>query len=104
MPGRPARIPMITSAHSRLLPRTDATDPNDLPVLLTIAEVAALLRCSVATVRRRIRRSELAAAKVGRRVLVHRQVVLAHFTRCRVLVLNEEVSLVAAPEIRRSIP
>ena len=74
---------MITDDDEWLGPSTDAHDPNNLPVLLTVAEVAGWLRCSVVTVRRRIKRGELPAAKVGPRVMVHRRTVLAIFDAAR---------------------
>lgn len=45
------------------------------PRLLTIAEAAATLRLHRTTVERTIRRGELACVRLGRRVLIERQVI-----------------------------
>ena len=52
--------------------------------LLTTKEICGLLRCSVPTVKRLLKRGELPIVRVGRRVLVRREAVdawiLAHET------------------------
>ena len=56
---------------------SSAPDSPQCQELLIVQEVATLLRCSVDHVRR-IPRNELPAAKVGRRVLYHRDDVLSY--------------------------
>lgn len=49
---------------------------NENPIehtLLTVAEVAAVRRCSVETVRRRIRDGSLPVVRQGRNVLIRRE-------------------------------
>jgi excisionase family DNA binding protein len=52
-----------------------------LQALLTLGQVAGLLGCSVATVRRRIDRGDLKATRVG----AHRRVYLHDLKKCREL-------------------
>ncbi len=55
-----------------------------MPTLLTTKEICGLLRCSVPTVKRLLKRGELPIVRVGRRVLVRQEAVdawiLAHET------------------------
>jgi excisionase family DNA binding protein len=55
-----------------------------MPTLLTTKELCGLLRCSLPTVKRLLRRGELPVVRVGRRVLVRQEAVdawiLAHET------------------------
>jgi excisionase family DNA binding protein len=46
-----------------------------MPTLLTIKEICGLLRCSVPTVKRLLKRGELPVVRVGRRVLVRQEAV-----------------------------
>ncbi|MGQ2910791.1 helix-turn-helix domain-containing protein [Aeromicrobium sp.] len=57
------------------------TKPND--TLLTRTEVAALLRCSIGTIDRRIADGDLVSYKHGRRVLIRREDV-ARYLAARV--------------------
>lgn len=50
---------------------------DDLPEMLTTAEVARVLRKSEASIRRMCARGELAAVKVGRSWLVHKEAIRA---------------------------
>lgn len=50
---------------------------------LTRLEAAAVLRASDQTIDRRIKEGELAAVRVGRRVLIPRESVEAYLGRCR---------------------
>jgi excisionase family DNA binding protein len=55
-----------------------------MPKLLTTKEICGLLRCSLPTVKRLLKRGELPVVRVGRRVLVREEAVdawiLAHET------------------------
>lgn len=64
--------------------------PSSLPLppanasWLTVPEAAAVLRCSVKTVRRLLERRELSYHKVGGRVLIHRPDLHAYIAAGRV--------------------
>ena len=75
---------MSTRDTPRIWPPTDASDPNNLPVLLTVAECACLLRCSESTVRRMIKRGDLLTGRVGAGVRIHRRTVIRIFDAARV--------------------
>ena len=57
---------------------------------LTRLEAAAVLRTCDQTVDKRIREGELAAVKVGRRVLIPRESVDAYLARCLVVSTEKE--------------
>ena len=55
----------------------------DIKEYLTRLEVAGLMRTCDQTVDKRIREGELAAVRVGRRVLIPRESVEGYLARCR---------------------
>ena len=73
---------IIEAAVVRALTSHDQAKPPELPEHLTIAEAATTLRCSVQTVRRRIRLRRLVATDppegTSSKVLVTRASVLAY--------------------------
>ncbi|MCB9557341.1 MAG: helix-turn-helix domain-containing protein [Deltaproteobacteria bacterium] len=54
-----------------------SSDISGLPLVLTVQEVAELLRCNAKTVYAAIEERQLPARKVGRRIVVYRDALLA---------------------------
>ena len=59
-------------------------EPSPTPELLTVREVAVLLKISVATVRRLQQRRQIPFLKIGGRVIFAKSDIALYLERCRV--------------------
>ncbi|MBS2031762.1 MAG: helix-turn-helix domain-containing protein [Deltaproteobacteria bacterium] len=75
-PGLGDQVPEASQGHEVHDLTGELVDPNHLPVALTVAEVAALLRLDPRTVRRLIRLGDLEGNQAGHAIRVRRDSVL----------------------------
>jgi len=72
-------------------PTDDLINLSGYPVLLSVAQVAEVLGCSIPSAKRRLYRREIAYIKDGRRVRVPREALHRYLT-ARLIPVDEQLS------------